>query len=115
MLDGLSKESIEKDAQIKRQNEQIAELMKKLEKKLSETSNKGSSDEDSGKESNRDEDSNDGCVLKRGSMLDLMSIEQIQSVIATIVKAQLREGNCKTNLYTKAYTKRIDLLRLPHA
>ena len=34
-LDRLSKGSAEKDAQIKRQNNQITELMKKLEKKLS--------------------------------------------------------------------------------
>ena len=35
-LDRLSKESVEKDAQIKLQNDQIVELMKKLEKKSSE-------------------------------------------------------------------------------
>jgi len=65
-LDRLSKESAEKDAQINRQNEQIAKLMKKLEKKSSEASNKGSGDEDSDKESNRDEDSDDECLPKRG-------------------------------------------------
>ena len=49
-LDRLSKESAEKDAQIKRQNDQIAELMKKLEKKSSEASNKDLGTEDSDKE-----------------------------------------------------------------
>jgi len=44
-LDRLPKESAEKDAQIKCQNEQIAELMK-LKKKSSEASNKGSNDKD---------------------------------------------------------------------
>jgi len=46
-LDRLSRESSKKDAQIKRQNEQIVELMKRLEKKSFETSNKGSDEEDS--------------------------------------------------------------------
>ena len=113
MLDGLSKESIEKDAQIKRQNEQIAELMKKLEKKSFKASNKGSSDVDSDKESNCDEDSDDKRVPKRGSVLGLMSAEQVQSLIANAVKAPLGGGNRKTNLYTKPYTKRIDLLHMP--
>ena len=58
-LDRLLQESAEKDAQIKHQNEQIAELMKKVEKKSYEASNKGSCDEDSDKESNHDEDSDD--------------------------------------------------------
>jgi len=39
-LDRLSKESVETDTQIMRQNEQIAELVKKLEKNSSEASNK---------------------------------------------------------------------------
>ena len=47
-LERLAKESLEKDAQIKRQSEQIATLMKKLEKRLFESS----SSEDSDKESN---------------------------------------------------------------
>ena len=48
-LDRLSRESAEKDAQIKRQNGQITELIERLEKKLSEASNKGSDEEDSDK------------------------------------------------------------------
>ena len=40
-LDRLSRERTEKDAQIKSQNEQIAELMKQLEKKSSKASSKG--------------------------------------------------------------------------
>ena len=86
-LDRVSKDSAEKDAQIKCQNKQIAKLMKKLEKKSSKTSTKGSSDQDSDKESNRDEHSNDGQVPKKGSMLDLMFAEQIQSLIANAIKA----------------------------
>ena len=84
--------------------------MKKLKEKSSETSNKGSGDKEFDKECNHDEDSDDGRVTKRGSVLDSMSAEHIQSLIANAVKAQLGEGNCKTNLYTK----RIDLLRMPH-
>ena len=113
-LDRLSKESAEKDAQIKCQKEHIAQLMKKLEKKSSEFSNKGSSDEDTDKESNHDEDSDEERAVKRDSVLGSMSAEQIQSLIANAVEAQLGEGSRKTNLYTKPYTKRIDLLRMPH-
>jgi len=51
-LERLSKESEEKNAQIKHQNKQIANLKKKLEKQLSEASNKSSSGKDSDKESN---------------------------------------------------------------
>jgi len=76
-LDRLSKESVIKDAQIKCQNDPIAELIKMLEKKSSGASNKGSGDEDSDKESNHDEDSDDECVPKRGSVLGLMSTQQI--------------------------------------
>jgi len=45
--------------------------------------------------------------------LGSMSVEQIQSLIANAVKAQLGEKSCKTHLYTKPYTKRIDALRMP--
>ena len=48
-------------------------------------------------------------------MLGLMSVEQIQILIADAVKAQLGEGNRKMNPYRKLYTKRIDLLRMPHS
>ena len=51
---------------------------------------------------------------KKDSTLDSMSAEQIQSLIVNAVKAQLHRGSHKTNLYTKPYTKRIDLLRIPH-
>jgi len=88
--------------------------MKKLKKKSSEASNKGSGDENYNKESNHDEDSNDEHVPKRGFVLGLMSAEQIQSLIANVIKAQLGEGSRKMNLYTKPCTKWIDLLRLPH-
>jgi len=49
-LDRISRESAKKDAQIKRQNEQITELMKRLEKKSFESSNKDLDEEDSDKE-----------------------------------------------------------------
>jgi len=74
-LDRLSKESAKKDAQIKRQNEHIAQLTKKLEKKLSKTSNKGSGNKDSDKESNHNEASDDGRILKKDSVLGSMSAE----------------------------------------
>jgi len=43
-----------------------------------------------------------------------MSVEQIQSLIANPVKAQLGEGPHKTHLYINPCTKRIDALRMPH-
>jgi len=49
--------------------------MKKLENKSSKTSNKGSGDEGSDKESNRDEDTADGYVPKKGFVLGSMSAE----------------------------------------
>ena len=114
ILDRLSKESAEKDAQIKRQNDQIAELTKKLEKKFSEASNKGSGAEDSDKESHHSEESDNDRKAKKDCSLSSMSVEQIQSLIANAVKAQLGGGSHKTHLYTKPYTKRIDALRMPH-
>jgi len=113
-LEKLAKESLEKDAQIKRQSEHIAALMKKLGKRLFESSTKGSDGEESDKESNCSEDSDDECLKKNESSLGLMSVEQIQSLITNAVKAQLGGGNHKTHLYTKPYTRRIDVLRMPH-
>jgi len=113
-LDRLSKESAEKDAQIKRQNDQIAELTKRLEKKFSKTSNKGSGTKDSDKESHHSEESDNNRKTKKNCSLGLMSVEQIQSLIANTVKAQLRGGSHKTHLYTKPYTKRIDVLHMPY-
>jgi len=44
-----------------------------------------------------------------------MSAARIQGLVANAVKAQLDEGSCKTNFYTKPYVKRIDLLHMPHS
>jgi len=74
-LDRLSRESAEKDAQIKRQNEQIPELMKRLEKKSLEASNKDSYKEDSDKESNRAEESDDERNARKDRSLGSMSVE----------------------------------------
>ena len=62
-------------------------MMKKLEKKSSEASNKGSGTEDSNKESNHSEESDNEHKTKKDCSLALMSIEQIQSLIANAVKA----------------------------
>jgi len=43
-----------------------------------------------------------------------MTIEQIQYLIANVVKVQLGEGSRRTHLYTKPYTKRVDTLHMPH-
>jgi len=43
-----------------------------------------------------------------------MSLEQIQSLIANVVKAQLGGGSHKIHVYTKPYMKRIDTIHLHH-
>jgi len=107
------KESAQKDAQIKRQNKRIANLTKELEKRPIEASNKCSSAEESDKESNHSQDSDEKHKSKKDSSLHLLSIEQIQSLVADAVKFQLGEGSFKTDHYSKPYTKRIVALKMP--
>ena len=51
---------------------------------------------------------------KNDRSINLMSVEQIQNLIANAVKAQLGGGSHKTHLYTKPYTKKIDAVCMPH-
>jgi len=74
-FDRLFRESAEKDAQIKSQNEQIVGLKKQLEKKLSEASNKGSDEEDFDIESNHDEESNDERKARKDCCLGSISVK----------------------------------------
>ena len=111
-LDRLSRDSLEKDTQIKRQNEKSAELMKRLKKKSSKASDKGSNEEDSNKESNHDKEFENDRKARKDCSLGSMYVEQIQSLIANVVMAQFRGGSHKTYLYTKPYMKRIDSLRM---
>ena len=69
MLKRLSKENIENYAQIKRQNEHIGNLTKKLEKRSSKSSNKGSYNENSDKESNSREDSDEEPKAKKKRLI----------------------------------------------
>jgi len=75
-LDRLLKERAEKDAQIKRQNKQIADLTKKLEKWPIGASNKYSSAEDYDKESNHNEQSNDERKAIKDHSLGSMFVER---------------------------------------
>lgn len=43
-----------------------------------------------------------------------MTIEQIQDLIVNVIKAQVGGGSCRTHIYTKPYTKRVDVLRMPY-
>ena len=52
---------------------------------------------------------------KNDRSINLMSVEQIQNLIANAVKAQLGGGSHKIHLYTKPETKRIDALCMPHS
>jgi len=76
-LDRLLKESVENDAQIKHQNQEIADFTEKLEKQLIEASNKCSDTEDSHEESNHDEESDDKHKAKKDHSLGPMSVEEI--------------------------------------
>jgi len=114
-LERLSKESVEKDTHIKRQEEH----MKKLEKGPRASFNKGTSSDEVEKGSNRSEASEDDNRSKKAgksqndSSLRSMTAEQILELIANAVKSQLRISLQKSHLYTKPYTKRIDALHMP--
>jgi len=118
-LERLSKESAEKDARIKCQEEQIAKLLKRLDKGPRASSNRDASSDEDKKESNRSEASEDDHGSKKGdkpqndSSLSAMTAEQIQELIANAVKTQLGVSS-RSHLYTKPYTKRIDALRMPY-
>jgi len=118
-LERLSKESAEKDARNKRQEEHIAKLLKKLDKGPRASSDKGASSDEDEKGSNRSEASEDDGGSKKGgkpqndSSLSAMTAEQIQELIANAIKTQLGVSS-KNHLYTKPYTKRIDVLRMPY-
>jgi len=43
-----------------------------------------------------------------------MTVKQIQDLIANAVKIQLGGAARKTHLYSKPYTKRVDVLYMPH-
>ena len=66
-LHRLSNDSVEKNTQIKRQNEQIAELTKMLQRRSSEDSNKDMGNEDSDNESNRNTESDHRSIGKKKS------------------------------------------------
>ena len=82
-MERLSKESAKNDAYIKRQEEHIAKLLKKLEKVLGALYNKGASGGRDEKGFNRSEASNDngeskkGDKLQNGSSSNSMIAEQI--------------------------------------
>jgi len=101
----LSKESIEKDVETKCQNDQIAELTKRMEKKFSEASNKGSCAKDSDKESRHSEESDNDSKAKKDCSLGSMSVEQIQILIANAIKAQLGVGCSQDPLVHKTLYK----------
>jgi len=90
-MERLSKESAEKDAHIRRQEEHIAKLLKKLDKEPRASSNRGVSSNEDEKGSNGSEASEDDGGSKKGSKpqndssLSAMTTEQIQELIARAV------------------------------
>ena len=72
-LNRLVKKSVEKHTQIKYWNNQIVELMKKLEKKSFEASNKSLYDKDFDAESNQNKEFDKEYIPKKDCALGLMS------------------------------------------
>jgi len=107
MLERLVKESEENEACIKSQEEKIARLSRKLEKRLARSLAKSSESEEEERASIQSETSNEevhskkGSKLKNGGSLSLLTVEQIQDLIANTVKLQFGGGASKTHLYTK--------------
>jgi len=54
-----------------------------------------------------------GVSSKNDDSLGMMTVGQIQDLIANAVKAELRGHASKTQLYTKPYTKRVDAFYMP--
>jgi len=120
MLERLIKESEENEGRIKLQEEKITRLTRKLEKWPAQSLAKSLESEEEGRTSIQTEASDKkvqwkkGGKLKNGRSPSLIIVEQIQDLIANAVKAQLGEGTRKTHLYTMPYTKRVDVLCIPH-
>ena len=89
-LERLSQENANKDLHIKRQEEHIAKLPKKLETRPCVSSNKGarSKKNENGSSQNKAFGDNDGS--KKGALLLIFKfndIEQMQRLIANVIKA----------------------------
>ena len=119
MLKRLIKESQEREACIKLQEEKIARLTRKLERRPVQSLAKSSESEGEERVSIQSEASDEEIhskkvgKLKNGGSSSLLIVKQIQDLIAIAVKVQLGGGMCKTHLYTKPYTKRVDALCMP--
>jgi len=68
-------------------------------------SNKGLGSEDSHKESTYGEESDDECKLKKDSSLSSTSVEQIQNLIANVIKVKLKANSLKNSLVYKTLYK----------
>jgi len=94
-------------------------LTRKLEKRPDQSLAKSSESKEEERAPIESETSNKEVHLKKGGKLknggspSLMTVEQIQDLIANAVKIQLGEGARKTHLHNKLYTKRIDALNMP--
>lgn len=64
--------------------------------------------------SDNEKQSKKGVTSKNVKFYGSMIIKQIQDLIANAVKAHLDGGSYRTHLYTKPYTKRENVLRMPH-
>jgi len=116
MLEWLVKENEENEACIKLHEEKIDRLTRKLEKRPAWSLEKSSESEEEGKtfvqSKTFDEEvhSKKGNKLKNDGSPNLMTVEQIEDLIANVVKAQLGGAVHKTHLYTNPYTKKVDAL-----
>ena len=118
MLERLVKEREEKEPRIKLQEEKIVRLPRKLEKWPARSLYKSSKSEEE-RAPVQSEAFNEEVIAKRGSKLknggppSLMTVEQIQDLIANAVEAQLGGVTRKTHLHTKPCIRRVEALRMP--
>ena len=111
MLERLVKESEKKEARIKLQEEKIARLTRGLKKQPVWFIVESSENKEEERAPVQSETSNEEVHLKKGSKLkngespSLMTVKQIQDLIANAVKIQLGGGACNTHLQNSSSLK----------
>ncbi|KAK2987913.1 hypothetical protein RJ640_003180 [Escallonia rubra] len=96
---------------------QIATLMNKLELQANEESNRDEVNETSkkgGANGRHDESTFDGIEKEdRSNSVASLSVQQLQDMITTRIRAQFGGPSRNNLMYSKPYTKRIDNMRMP--
>ena len=108
LLTKLMKDGEEKDVRIKKQNEQIARLIKKLKKEPVE-------DAESSDDALESQASSESYHEKSNKEKNVpLTAQQVQSMIAKAVRNQAMSGDVREDhRYVKPYTRRIDKVCMP--